>query len=220
MKGLTSKVSGQRMVLVITVVACALLFKGGYMQAKAHFAQFLIEQAWNDTLSHGGLNKPWSWADTYPIAKMQFMNSQHSVMGDALYILAGASGRNLAFGPAAIMSNSQMNAWGNTVIAGHRDTHFARLKGIKPGQLISLQDSSSRERLYRVDTIAILAEDDTSLMGLHDELQLTLVTCYPFESLAAQSRWRFVVVAKPIKTEALADVAANASLDRHDAISP
>ena len=219
MKGLTSLVSGQRMILVITIVACALLFKGGYMQAKAHFAQFLIEQAWNETLSHGGSNKPWSWADTYPIAKMQFINSQNSVTGDALYILAGASGRNLAFGPAAIMSNSQMNAWGNTVIAGHRDTHFARLKGIKPGQLISLQDSSSRQRLYRVDTIAILAEDDTSLMGLHDELQLTLVTCYPFESLGAQSRWRFVVVAKPIETQALADVAANAPLDRHDAIS-
>lgn len=205
--------------LIITIIACLLLFKGGYMQAKAHFAQFLIEQAWNETLSKGGSNKPWSWADTYPIAKMQFMSSKDSVTGETLYILAGASGRNLAFGPAAIMSNSRMNDWGNTVIAGHRDTHFAHLKGIKPGQLIALQDSSSRKRLYRVDTIEIVAEDDTSLIGLHDELQLTLVTCYPFESLGSQSRWRFVVVAKPIEAEALDEIEPKVALDRHYAIA-
>lgn len=207
------------LVLLIITIACLLLFKGGYMQAKAHFAQFLIEQAWDKTLAQGGANKPWSWADTYPIAKMQFMLSQDGVRGDALYILAGASGRNLAFGPAAIMSNSQMNAWGNTVIAGHRDTHFARLKGIKPGQFIALQDSSSREILYRVETIEIVAEDDTSLIGLHDNLQLTLVTCYPFESLGSQSRWRFVVVATPIDTEALGIAQSRTLLDRHYSIS-
>ncbi len=200
-----------RIMLLVGIVAIVFLFKGGYMQAKAHFAQFLIEQAWSDTLNDGKQHKPWSWADTYPVAKLQFVSGQGQLQGQALYVLAGASGRNLAFGPATLMGANQLNGWGNTVIAGHRDTHFAHLKGVQPGQLLRVQDSSSATIDYRVVSIQIVAEADTRLLDGQEDLQLTLVTCYPFDSLSAQSRWRFVVIAEPVAAKPqiqLASVAA------------
>ncbi|QYK14916.1 class GN sortase [Shewanella rhizosphaerae] len=194
---------GLRHVLLLTALMAAmtLIFKGGYMQAKAHFAQFLIERAWDRTLADRQQHKPWSWADTYPIAKLHFEDEQGRRRGAPLYVLAGASGRNLAFGPAAILADNQINHWGNTVIAGHRDTHFARLEGIYPGQVITLQDASAETISYRVLGTKVVDEQDTALLAQEDALRLTLVTCYPFDSLGGQSRQRFVVIAEPILSE-------------------
>ncbi|WP_345773511.1 class GN sortase [Shewanella sp. Isolate11] len=180
----------------MAILGLSLILKGGYMQAKAHFAQYLIEQAWQQTLADGLQHKPWSWADTFPVAKLAFIGADDNNQAE-LYVLAGTSGRNLAFAPAAMLANNQINQWGNTIIAGHRDTHFARLKGIAYGQLLRLQDSSANEVLYRVTQVAIVAEDDISLMQMGEGLQLTLVTCYPFDGLAGHSQWRFVVIATP-----------------------
>ena len=171
------------------------------MQAKAHFAQFLIERAWDKTLVDAQSHKPWSWADTYPVAKLSFVDERGRQHGNSLYVLAGASGRNLAFGPAAILANSQINHWGNTIIAGHRDTHFSRLQRILPGQVIALQDRSAEVVWYRVMITKVVDEQDTELLAQEDALRLTLVTCYPFDSLGGQSHQRFVVVATPIEAE-------------------
>ncbi|WP_258406216.1 class GN sortase [Shewanella aegiceratis] len=194
---------GLRHVLLLTALMAAmtLIFKGGYMQAKAHFAQFLIERAWDRTLADRQQHKPWSWADTYPIAKLHFQDEKGRRRGAPLYVLAGASGRNLAFGPAAILADNQINHWGNTVIAGHRDTHFARLEGIHPGQVITLQDASAETMSYRVLGTKVVDEQDTALLAQEDALRLTLVTCYPFDSLGGQSRQRFVVIAEPMLSE-------------------
>ena len=135
------------------------------MQAKAHFAQFLIERAWDKTLLDRQQHKPWSWADTYPVAKLYFGDEQGQLSGAPLYVLAGASGRNLAFGPAAILAHNQINHWGNTVIAGHRDTHFSRLRGMHSGQVITMQDASSQIVRYRVLGTKIVDEQDTRLLA-------------------------------------------------------
>lgn len=168
------------------------------MQAKARLAQFLIEQAWRETLSDGKWHKPWSWANTYPVAKLQFVSVQGQLQGQALYVLAGASGRNIAFSPVSLMGVNQLNGWGNAVIAGNRDTHFAHLKGVKAGQRLRVQDSAANVIDYQVVSIQIVAETDIRQLNGQDDVQLTLVTSYPFDSLGAQSRWRFVVIAEPV----------------------
>ncbi|MDX1282082.1 class GN sortase [Shewanella colwelliana] len=208
----------RRYVIVGVVIASLLMIKGGYMQAKAHFAQYLIEQAWQRTLVDNLAHKPWSWADTFPVAKLSFVHQSAAQQGGDLFVLAGASGRNLAFGPAAILGNSEVNRWGNTIIAGHRDTHFARLKGVTVGQLIKLQDSGGAERLYRVSNTHIVEEHDTQLLFAADGLQLTLITCYPFEELSERSKLRFVVIALPIDSASL-PAESLVKLDRHDSIS-
>jgi sortase A len=44
-----------------------------------------------------------------------------------MIVLAGASGRTLAFGPGHLKGTPLPGQAGNAVISGHRDTHFAFL---------------------------------------------------------------------------------------------
>lgn len=100
----------------LVLIGITLFGKGFYMQAKAHFAQYLIEQAWAKTLIDGQSHKPWSWADTYPVAKLSIEQAKRPnhfdgpASNDSLYVLAGASGRNLAFGPALVLSSAPAGA--------------------------------------------------------------------------------------------------------------
>ncbi|WP_297896221.1 class GN sortase [Shewanella sp.] len=181
-----------------------LLGKGLYMQAKAHFAQYLIEQAWTKTLEDGQSHKPWSWADTYPVAKLSFQ--QHSQVShfdriasnDSLYVLAGASGRNLAFGPGLVLSSAGAGDSGNTVIAGHRDTHFSILKDMTIGRQLSLQTASGKDILYQVVATEVVHESQTEFMAPSHDDRLTLITCYPFDALEGGAELRFVVQAIPV----------------------
>jgi len=176
------------------------------MQAKAHFAQYLIMQAWEQTLNDRQAHKPWSWADTYPVSKLTFLPAANEPLIDesvnhSLYVLAGASGRNLAFGPAELNLNSRAldgDQNGNRVIAGHNDTHFAMLNGVKKGWLIQLQDVNGREELYRVTETAIVHESDTGVLAPSDSRLLTLITCYPFNSVEVGGDLRLVVKAEAI----------------------
>ncbi|MFT5790341.1 MAG: sortase A [Shewanella sp.] len=200
---------------LLFILGLTFVGQGGYMQAKAYFAQFLIQQAWQKTLDDQQQHKPWSWADTYPVAKLEFLASsseqtqtQPKPLGllesvstnknRSLYVLSGASGRNLAFGPAQVLSSAKINSSGNTVIAGHRDTHFSLLSGTKVGQLITLQNAEGVEVLYQVMQTQVVHESDVSVMDNAGEALLTLVTCYPFGSAVAGGPLRYVVTAVPL----------------------
>lgn len=187
---------------LLLIVGVGLLVQGGYMQAKAHFAQFLIQQVWQKTLQDRQTHKPWSWADTHPVAKLEFLaakNDQSNFSTEStLYVLSGASGRNLAFGPAQILSSANINSRGNTVIAGHRDTHFARLNDVKIDQMIRVQGVSGKSLLYKVTHTMITHESDMSVTEDDGESLLTLVTCYPFGAEFAGGPLRYVVQARPI----------------------
>ncbi len=184
-------------IVVLVVAGSAMLFKGGYMQAKAMFAQFLIEKAWAKSLTDGQAHKPWSWADTHPTAKLWI--GKH----EPLYVLAGASGRNLAFGPAQMLSGAGAGETGNTVIAGHRDTHFAILAGARVGQEIRLQGMDGQIHFYRIRATAVVHESETRWLMGSDERLLTLITCYPFDSLSGGAELRFVVQAEALQTLAV-----------------
>lgn len=65
-----------------------------YLHAKAWLAQVLLAEAWAATLADGTPHKPWPWADTAPVARLQV-----PALGVDQIVLAGVSGRSLAFGP-------------------------------------------------------------------------------------------------------------------------
>ena len=215
-----SKVRTQRFLVVgLCLIGATLLGKGLYMQAKAHFAQYLIEQAWTKTLADGQSHKPWSWADTYPVAKLSIYREQvaaHSdietELNDSLYVLAGASGRNLAFGPSLVLSSAPAGQTGNTVIAGHRDTHFAILNGMAVGRRLSLQTLKGNNIVYEVVATQVVHETETQFMAPSDDNRLTLITCYPFDALQGGAELRFVVQAILVDDELMqtrnADVSA------------
>jgi len=74
-----------------------LLGQGAWIQAKAVLAQILLERAFAETLATGRDAKPWSWADTWPVARVEAPR-----LGRSAIVLHGSSGQALAFGPGHV----------------------------------------------------------------------------------------------------------------------
>jgi len=180
--------------LVAFIVAFWQLGQGSYIQAKAWLAQVLIKQAWARTLEGDTHARPWPWADPWPVARLV-------VLGRDLerYVLAGANGRAIAFGPGHVFGTPLPGETGNSVIGAHRDTHFAFLRDMKPGEEIVVEKSAGVTRRYRVAGAEIVDKSDTRVLAQRlGESRLTLVTCYPFDALRAGGPQRYVVTALAI----------------------
>ena len=118
-----------------------------------------------------------------------------------LVVLAGASGRALAFGPGHLDGSARPGDDGNVVIAGHRNTHFRALARLAPGDEIVLEtvaggaDGGVRARRYRVTGAAIVDRGRTDVVADAGEPTLTLVTCWPFDAVVPGGPLRYVVTA-------------------------
>lgn len=165
---------------------------GTYIYVKAQLAQHLLNTAWNETIS-GNVNvKPWNWADTYPVAKLIFGKSKNEFI-----VLAGGTGRTMAFGPGHVTATPLPGNNGNSVIVGHRDTHFKILKTIKLGETINLETPENKLS-YTVTKIFIIHQKETQIMQNLGREELTLITCYPFDSYQASGPLRYVIKAQVI----------------------
>lgn len=180
-------------VLCLVLIGFQQLGSAGYIQGKAHFAQYLIASAWERTLDTGGVaHKPWPWADTWPVARMEV--PQQSV---DLYVLAGATGNALAFGPGYELASAALGDAGLSMIGGHRDTHFGFLKDMKSNSLFSLQLPSGERIRYRVAQVKIINVKHDPLPNYEKGTgELQLVTCYPFDDLLPGGPLRYVVIAR------------------------
>lgn len=172
---------------------------GAYIYAKAALAQHLLRQAWDDTLQGQAAVKPWSWADTYPVARLTMPQQ-----GVDLIVLAGASGRTLAFGPGHVDGTPLPGAAGNSVLSAHRDTHFEFLQHLKLGDAFSVENAQGKKTRYVVQATRVVDQSDVSVMRASTVEQLTLVTCYPFNAIRAGGPLRYIVTAQPIATPKLA----------------
>lgn len=175
-------------VVLLTLAALPAL-DGSYLLAKAHLAQRLIERSWNTEAKH-----PWPWADTAPVAKLQI-----PALGLDSYVLDGATGATLAFGPGMVSGSAQPGSTGITMIAAHRDTHFESLQHIATGDIIKIQDPNKQWFHYRVTAIRIADSRTETVRSTVFEPLLLLVTCYPFDALIPGGPLRYVVEAEQIK---------------------
>src|SRR4051794_41441677 len=80
--------------LLFAITGLILFGQGGYIHAKALLAQVLLERAFSETIATGRETKPWSWADTWPVARIEVKR-----IGASTIVLAGSSGQALAFRP-------------------------------------------------------------------------------------------------------------------------
>jgi sortase A len=85
---------------------------------------------------------------------------------------------------------------GNVGIAGHRDTIFRALRGIKKDDLIRFETLSGTET-YQVDSTSIVKPADVGVLASHGKPVLTLVTCYPFYYVGSAPD-RFIVSAHEV----------------------
>ena len=164
--------------------------EAAYTYAKAWVAQRLIASAWDRSLASGVGVKPWPWADTYPVARLEAPRQ-----GAALMVLAGASGRTLAFGPGHVEGTSLPGDAGNSVVSGHRDSHFSFLRELRSGDTLLVHSASGRMARYVVSGIEVVRNKDVRVLLDVGDDRLTLVTCYPFDSPVAGGSLRYVVVA-------------------------
>ena len=174
--------------LALAIAGAIQFGHGAWIYAKAGLAQILIEQAWL-----GRLSRPWPWADTYPVAKLEA-----PAQGISVYVLAGASGRTLAFGPGHQDGTPLPGERGNSVVGGHRDTHLAFLRHLKRGDTLRIQRADGAYVAYRVTELDVLDHRETWVMADHGGTRLTLVTCWPFDALSAGGPERYVVIAEAI----------------------
>ena len=177
-------------------VACLLclgfwqLGQGAYIPAKAWLAQGLMQRAWVRTGMGQARATPWPWADTWPVARLTARSGAID-----LIVLAGGSGRTLAFGPGHLSASAMPGEVGNAVIAGHRDTHFRFLQSIEPGERLNLELSNGRKHVYEVVAVDIVDSRKGALRLDTDDAMLSLVTCYPFAAREAGGPLRYVVTA-------------------------
>lgn len=167
------------------------LGQGTYIPAKAWLAQELMQRAWLRVTAGEDRAAPWPWADTWPVARLT-----SNTRGVDLIVLAGDSGRTLAFGPGHLGASAMPGDTGNAILAGHRDTHFAFLREVAPGERLGVETIAGASYVYEVVDTAIVDSRTGSLVLDTDLAMLTLVTCYPFDALEPGGPLRYVVTAR------------------------
>ncbi len=187
-------INARRVFGVLLIATSITLFgQSAYIYAKAQLAQVLLERAFTQTLVTGHPVKAWSWADTRPVARLKIdrINAESIV-------LKGASGEALAFGPALLDETARIGERGTAVIAAHRDTHFAFLKDVKKGDMISVTRDDGLSFSYRVTGMRIADADQSGIDRHASGFHLVLSTCYPFEAIT-HGKQRYLVEAELIQ---------------------
>jgi len=87
---------------------------------------------------------------------------------------------------------------GNSVFAGHRDTHFRALRNVRIGDQFRLRTPRGVFEYLVADKL-IVSPEDVSVLAGGSERRLTLVTCYPF-SYIGKAPQRFIVIADSTHT--------------------
>ena len=174
--------------LLLALLAAWQLGQAGYIHAKALLAQHLLQTAWQRTLAGETKVRPWPWADTWPVARLQVPR-----LGVDLIVLDGASGSSLAFGPGHLHGSALPGAAGNSIISGHRDTHFAFLRQLQPGDTIQLQVMTGQQRLFRMTQKQVFDARSHRLAAGDEAARLILLTCYPFDALVPGGPLRYLV---------------------------
>src|ERR1700759_4555350 len=152
--------------------------QGAYIHAKALVAQVLLERAFDQTIATGHPIKPWSWADTWPVARIEVKR-----IGASAIVLAGSSGQALAFGPGHVELKPDAGERGVAVYSAHRDTHFRFLRNVLVGDEIDITRSDGKIFRYRADATAVVRYDQSGIDPLTDDYELVLTTCWPFDAL-------------------------------------
>ena len=170
-------------------IAVGLFGEQGYLSLKARLADHLIAHAFQAHLRDGGAHRPWSWADTHPIGKLEVPR-----LGVERILLAGASGASLAFGVGHLDGTAAPNTAGNCCIAGHRDTVFGFLGEVRVGDLLWVETHEGRVA-YRVARREVRSMWDANVLRATEQRRLTLITCWPLDEWRPGPE-RLVVVAE------------------------
>jgi sortase A len=165
---------------VLLGAGLVLVGQGLWIPVKAAVAQVLLERAFAESLRSGAPVKPWSWADTWPVARIEVPRLQRSMIA-----LQGSSGQALAFGPGHVEPSAEAGDPGTAVFAAHRDTHFAFLGQVVVGDEVRVTRRNGTERQFRVTHTSVERWDSAQIDVHADGRRLVLSTCWPLDAKLA-----------------------------------
>jgi sortase A len=168
------------LIAIVFALGLVLFGQGIYIHAKALLAQVLLQRAFAETIATGHAIKPWSWADTWPVARIEIKRLHASAI-----VLAGSSGQALAFGPGHVELTPDAGERGVAVYSAHRDTHFRFLKDVAIGDEIAVTRSDGKLFRFRADGNSVVRFDAPGIDPLSNGYQLVLSTCWPFDAVTA-----------------------------------
>jgi sortase A len=174
----------------LLALGAASLAAGFWLPLKAALAEELLNRAWSAARQSGERVKPWPWADTWPVARLSLPPAART---EPLIVLAGASGRGLAFAPGLLDGSARPGERGVAVIAAHRDTHFRALARLALGDRFEIERADGARFYYAVTSIDVIDTRMESLRLDADASVVALVTCYPFDALVPGGPRRYVV---------------------------
>jgi sortase A len=177
---------------VSALLGIALIGQGAAIHAKAVLAQILLERAFDRSLATGDAVKPWSWADTWPVARIEVPR-----IGASAIVLKGSSGQALAFGPGLVDGTPAPGEAGSSVVAAHRDTHFSFLRDVRTGDTVRVTRSDGAIFWFRITDSNVVRWDASGIDAHEDGHWLVLSTCWPLDA-ATQGDLRYVVRAQMV----------------------
>lgn len=186
---------------LIALIGIILFGQGSYIHAKAMMAQVLLERAFTASLASGIPVKPWSWADTWPVARIAVKRLDATAIA-----LHGSSGQALAFGPGHVENTPEAGDPGIAVYSAHRDTHFRFLGQIVVGDIIDVTRRDGQSFRYRVTGTSVVPFDASDIDPRADETGLALTTCWPLESITP-GPLRYVVHATLLSAQPTSPIA-------------
>jgi sortase A len=162
---------------LLAALGLILCGQASWIHAKALLAQVLLERAFVETLRTGRDVKPWSWADTWPVARIEAPR-----LGRSAIVLHGGSGQALAFGPGHLAHTPEAGDPGTAVFAAHRDTHFAFLADVRVGDELRVVRRDGAAARFRVTGTAVVPWDASGVDPSAEGRRLVLSTCWPLDA--------------------------------------
>lgn len=162
------------LIAALLLSGAALTAKALYIPLKAEVAQVLLARAFEASRAGGTPVKPWSWADTAPVARVGVER-----LGTSEIVLSGGSGEAMAFGPTTVLDDRANRV---TVLSAHRDTHFAWIGELRVGDDISLERIDGSIATYRVRGFRTVRWDEFTYPAQGGAGLLALTTCWPLDA--------------------------------------
>ena len=112
-------------------------------------------------------------------------------------VVEGTSERDLRRAVGHVPGTALPGMFGNVALAGHRDSFFRPLQGIRRNDTITLRTKGAVYR-YRVASATVVGPRDVEVLRTAGRDELTLITCFPFYYIGAAPE-RFVVRAERVE---------------------
>lgn len=184
---------------LFTMLAIAIggvcLASAAYIPVKGAVAELLMARAWIQSQDSGRAVLPWPWMDAKPLARLSVPRLEKSEI-----VLDVGTGQALGFAPSHMQETPRPGELGLSVIAAHKNTHFAFLEHLELDDVIEVENIDGRVTHYKVTALDIVDKDNSGIdiNAPKVSAQIALVTCYPFSALSYGGPLRYIVYGEKV----------------------